>query len=331
MASARLIVTAVLGVTLPTCAPSAEYAAYEMPTLIARPVHPIGDQNIAWIDKDRVLFEGLDRKLADPVERRKGVTSPMRRLYIWDWHKNEVVPYTRDALRSALCFADGFLTYSVFRDGKTIRLQGSFEHEQELPEVTDYQRAINRYTCKPYERSALPEPTIGGGLEPLRPEHGWIEHTGKSTWLRAPDGTLTQLSYEGKPIGTVRPQKYSHYAGGYVFWQSSQLTWLIQPNGMVLKQPRPSGSPNEGRLEPAAEGKTLLRSSQLNVREAWDPGKAGLYLYDVAAKSSERLLVGIVRAMQVHSDGCLVAAIVDPWDREDREQHLKVINLCQGR
>jgi len=315
--------------TTPTSASKpTKYPIYEMSSSIVRPVFPTGDQNLAWLDDERVLFEGLDRELRDPVETNQGVRVAMRGLYIWNIRTNEVIRYTREALRSFLCFADGHVSYSVYRDGKVVRMEGPFGREQEVVPTSAVSLSLNPFTCRSYDRAALPKPKIGGGIEPLRPEHGWIEHTGNSTWFRGVDGKVTQIVDAGRPIGTVRPQKYSSYAQQYIFWRPPQ-TWLVASGGALLQQPRPAGTPSEGRLEPAHQGKTLLRSPRLNVRADWDPGEAGLYVYGANGGSPERVLTGLIRAMQVHSRGCLVAAIVDPWDREGREHQVKAANVCE--
>src|SRR5688500_7477504 len=200
----------------PIVAKSEKYRLYEMSSLVATPIHTLLDHNLAWIDDERVLFEGLDRKLRDPVIKNDGVPVAMRALYIWNVRTGEVTRHTQHALRSALCFADGFVGYSIHRSGKTIRMEGPFGQEQEVQTYPEGQRGINRFTCKSYDRSTLPKPIVGGGIEPLRPEHGWIEHTGISSWFRSKDGELTQLSYKGRSIGPAMPQKYSSYSQKYL-------------------------------------------------------------------------------------------------------------------
>ena len=331
---AALSVTAALGgcsATPPSASNSTKYPTYEMRSATVRPIHPVGDHNIAWIDDGRVLFEGLDRSLIDPVERNRGVPVAMRSLYVWNIRTNEVTRHTREALRSWLCFADGYVAYSVYRNGKTVWLEGPLGKEQEVEPITDARdgqfkgRGLNPFTCRSYDRAALPKLQIGGGIEPLRPEHGWIEHTGSTTWIRAPDGKLTQLTYGGRSIGTVRPQKYSSHAKKYIFWRHA--TWLIEPDGTVRDLPSPDAK-DIGRLEPAAQGKTLWRLNRINARASWDPGASGLYVY-ASDSEPERVITGFIDAMHVHAVGCLVAVIVDPWDKEERIHQLKAVNVCQ--
>jgi hypothetical protein len=253
----------------------------------------------------------------------------MRGLYIWNIRTNEVIRYTREALRSFLCFADGYVSYSVYRGGQVVWLEGSFGQEQVVTGLSS-ERRVNPFTCKSYERSALPKPIKGGGIDPLRDGHGWIEHAANASWLRTLDQKFIQLRPSGQPISLVQPQKYSAFSQKYLFWRASEnITWLVDPNGTLEREDPPAGTPNEGRLEPAGQGTTLLRSTRLNVRADWDPGQAGLYIYNANSKAPERLLAGLIRAMQVHRGGCQVAAIVDPWDRDGRVHQLKAVNICQ--
>jgi hypothetical protein len=327
---ALVVVLSACSATPASVSKPTKYPTYEMVSAMVRPASPTGDHNIAWIDDERVLFEGLDRKLRDPVIKNDGVPVAMRALYIWNVRKGEVIRHTEDALRSALCFADGFVGYSIHRSGKTIRMEGPFGQEQQVETYSEGQRGINRFTCKSYDRSTLPKPIVGGGIEPLRPEHGWIEHTGNSSWFRSKDGELTQLSYEGRPIGPAMPQKYSSYSQKYLLWRPSQnVTWLIGPSGTLQSQSPPAQGPTEGRLEPARQDRVLLRSTRINVHANWDPGEAGLYVHMPDGRPPERLITGLIDAMQVHSNGCLVATIVDPWDRLGRERRLMAVNTCQ--
>ena len=125
-----------------------------MSSAIVRPVFPTGDQNLAWLDDERVLFEGLDRELRDPVETNQGVRVAMRGLYIWNIRTNEVIRYTREALRSFLCFADGHVSYSVYRGGKVVRMEGPFgARAGSRAYLICSDRRLNPFTCKSYERS----------------------------------------------------------------------------------------------------------------------------------------------------------------------------------
>jgi hypothetical protein len=326
---AAVVILSACSTTPASVSEPTKYPLYEMPMGIARPIHTLFDNNIAWIDDERVLFEGLDRSLRDPVETNQGIPVALRSLYVWNVRTNQVVRHAAGAMRSALCFADGYVAYSIYREGNPVWFEGSFGREQETGAISEGGRNVNPFTCKSYDRAKLPKPKIGGGIEPLRDEHGWIEHTGTSTWFRGLDDKLIQLTYGGQPIGTVRPQKYSSHSRKYIFWRPSEATWLIEPGGAVVRQLPPEGSPNESRLEPAGNGRTIWRLTRINVRANWDPGESGLYLYSRDGKPPERLIRGLIEAMQVHAGGCWIAAIVDPWDREGREHRLVAVNICQ--
>src|SRR5687768_6719001 len=126
---AAVVVLSACSATPASVSKPTKYPIYEMSSAMVRPVFPTGDQNLAWIDDERVLFEGLDRKLRDPVETNRGVQVAMRGLYVWNVRTKEVTRYTREALRSFLCFADGHVSYSVYRAGVVVRMEGPFGAE----------------------------------------------------------------------------------------------------------------------------------------------------------------------------------------------------------
>src|SRR5687767_3353309 len=104
---AAVVVLSACSATPASVSKPTKYPIYEMSSAMVRPVFPTGDQNLAWLDDERVLFEGLNRKLRDPVIKNDGVPIALRALYIWNVRTGEVTRHTQHALRSALCFADG--------------------------------------------------------------------------------------------------------------------------------------------------------------------------------------------------------------------------------
>lgn len=320
----------------PSLSETQKYRVSEMRSDIVRPVRPTGDHNLAWLDDHRVLFEGWDRVLKDTLPSKGPSVGAWHGLYIWNVRTGEVSRYATEPLRAEMCFADGYINYVIGRGIQQIRMEGPMGLEKPLPSIGNEarDRPVNRFTCRSYQRSDLPKPIVGGGIEPLRPEDGWLEHTGTTTWFRSSVGELKLLVSDGQPIGTVRPQKYSSAATKYVFWHPSQdRTWLINGRGDAELQPGPIGKLLKGRLEPAASGALLLISSQINVRSNWDVGAAGLYIFGASEQQPpKRLIAGLIDAMRVHASGCLIAAIVDPWNGPAREHQLKVADNCaEGR
>src|SRR5829696_3477309 len=87
---AAVVILSACSTTPASSSKPTKYPIYEMSSAMVRPVFPTGDQNLAWLDDERVLFEGLDRKLRDPVETNQSVRVAMRGLYIWNIRTNEV-------------------------------------------------------------------------------------------------------------------------------------------------------------------------------------------------------------------------------------------------
>ena len=75
---AAVVILSACSTTPTSASKTTKYPIYEMSSPMVRPVFPTGDQNLAWLDDERVLFEGLDRELRDPVETNQGVRVAMR-------------------------------------------------------------------------------------------------------------------------------------------------------------------------------------------------------------------------------------------------------------
>src|SRR5688500_4405150 len=126
LTATKRAVTAVLLSLATACAQTQSsdasgYRIFEMRSDLVRPVRPTGDQNIAWLDEERVLFEGWDRVLKDRLapDREPGA---LHGLYIWNIRTGEVTRYSSDPLRSDMCFAEGYISYVVSRGGQQMRL-----------------------------------------------------------------------------------------------------------------------------------------------------------------------------------------------------------------
>src|SRR5688572_27273843 len=107
------LVIALSACTSPNAAFLENPKIYEMPSIAVRPVDATSDQTIAWIDKDRILFEGLDKFEKDPVERISDAAVPLRALYIWNFRTGSITRYSTEPLRSRMCFSAGVISYTV--------------------------------------------------------------------------------------------------------------------------------------------------------------------------------------------------------------------------
>jgi hypothetical protein len=91
----------------------------------------------------------------------------------------------------------------------------------------------------------------------------------------------------------------------------------------------PEGSWGTGNIEPVADG-LVLRSRSINTKAEWGVGHAGLY-YHSPLLGTQKLISGVIYALAVNSDGCRLAAFVDPWDRANRQHRLVAMDLCERR
>ena len=284
------------------------------------------DEYVAWLDRRRVLFRGYDSSGED--QDRQGRTLP--RLFVWDIESGNVVRYGSDPIAGSFCYADGYIGYVAYREGERVRLEGALGKEREVYLSPNKQRELNPFTCKLYERSDLPPARHGGAVYPLRTEDGWIERVRGALWTRPIDGPAIRLTIPTLLEGSIHPHKFSDFSKQYLYYHTYRdvyQTWAFSTKGALELLNFPPGPWGRGSVEPIRDG-LVLRSRNINVHKQWAPGNAGLYLHRPPS-GPRRVAEGVVYAMRVAKDGCRIAFLVDPWDRERRVHRLVAMNLCK--
>lgn len=316
----------------PSRAAPSDYTLYEMQSgSIALPFSPLNtDQYLAWLDETHVVFEGfggLDTKQGSDKSRSS------RAIFVWDIHTGHVSRHTNIPVRSSMCFADGFISYAVDKEGSPAFLAGPFGAERETPTpqvIGAKRRHFNRFTCSYYESESLPTPRFGGAIYPLRIEDGWLERVRGGAWMIPKSGLPSKLTVPTLREGSLYPHKYSDFAGTYLYFHSNRSgseTWAFTSKGQMEVLRFPEGPWDSGHVEQVRSG-LVLRSKRFGHRSAWDPGHAGLYLSRTAG-GTQRLVSGNVYAMRVAKSGCRIAALVDPWDKANRKYRLIAVDVCE--
>lgn len=190
-------------------------------------------------------------------------------------------------------------------------------------------------------------PTYARWMPPYR---RWLVSTGGSTEVVFPEGEI------GAPNG------YSSLTGGYLFWKDESRLMRGISNTFVLWRPKENvvrtlevpGSQNWTALHyPRITRVGLVAKSSTAVRDPrvkWDPGPAGIYRFYGAAVDSflnqdpassllgqprfgvEQIVSGLIDAISpVSEDGCKLVVVVDPWDQENRQIRLELIDFCSPR
>jgi hypothetical protein len=193
------------------------------------------------------------------------------------------------------------------------------------------------------------KPRWEGSLPPLK---RWVHVNGASREIPLPQETI------GPPLS------YSPLALGYVFARQENRIERGIANRFYLWIPKTNtvrildllGSKNWSALYyPTITRVGFVAKSSTpvaNPRAKWDPGPAGLYLFtgsivdtfigvahDVPGPAGnrplavEQIVSGLVDEIsEVSPDGCKIAVVIDPWDREDRFFRFDVIDFCtRGR
>ena len=334
---AMSLITVLLAATCGGCASAgsnagaSDYVIREMNSSTIFPAFaPLNaDEYVAWLDDRRVVFEGFERK----SDRKKSSAHSDRGLFVWEIPTGRISRHTKLPLKSSMCFADGFISYTVERDGTSRFMSGRFgeEVEQSVEQrVGKSKTHFNRFTCEHYQADALPAPRFGGAVYPLRRQDGWIERVRGGGWIITAGASPKKLVVPSLSEGSIYPHKYSNYRKAYLFFHSNRSmseTWAFSPSGQIQMLRFPDGPWGSGHVEEVRDG-LVLRSKKVGEKTLWDPGHAGLYL-SRPTRSTQKILSGNVFAMAVSADGCRIAALTDPWNAPERKHRLFAIDLCK--
>lgn len=159
---------------------------------------------IYWLDNDRVLVPGYERRADVPVGKEAPGTFGSIGLYVWDTKKNTYERLSGLRPRYTLCYNDGFIVYTPLSEGEdeeaTYRVrEGSIGQEKEKllsPTSTpiDYDRGQPAYAACPR-------------IDPdkrLRPEH--VGRHIPARFLKVEDGYISagEPRIAGDPIPRER-------------------------------------------------------------------------------------------------------------------------------
>ena len=306
----------------------------------------LGRDEIYWIDNAHVLFPGFRRS-----EEAKGRESPTRAvLYVWDVGNRHARVHAEIPETDYVCFADGYVSYAIRRNGRRHIREGKLGSEIEREwDPSSPRRKIERnpFTCQDMDLTKADEVYKGFLFLPLRRGdgyYGWKKTKSAAEADASPMYFLRQGGGEkpaALPFTDVEKRRitYSEYEGAYVV-ERSELTrrnadtapggkaWLVFPTGKVTDVQIKDGPWLRATwgYAPTRKG-WVIASRSTGRRSQSGPGDAGIYL--LSEGSSERLIAGFPSAPALSPDGCRIAAIVNPLTGPGLKATLRVVNLCR--
>jgi hypothetical protein len=289
-------------------------------------------------------------------------------IHLWDIRAGTIKRYRNEPLAEYLCAVDGRVWYGLKRGERKIVFEGPFGLETErtvsTPADIGGARRVNRFACELYSYRDLPRFHEGRPI-PLRKEHGVLEReasdagTGYNAiaWWHNSGSDIQKVPFPQESVSD--PLSYSSIAKGYLSRENkgrqeigmTNRVYLWLPDGNSVRTFDVAGSGNWSALSHLILTHAgLLATSYLpsKSRGKRDPGPAGLYLFGgplveefIAGPSTaphqarrplvvEQIVSGLVDAISdVSADGCLIAAVVDPWNEERERPRLEAIDVCR--
>lgn len=306
-------------------------------------------QDIYWLDNDRVIFIGA--KPDDFVEPIAGLKELRYGLYVWNLSTGIVDRhYGKDIANGNLCVFQRYVRLSYTSDYQRgpvnqnwYSFHGLFGEEEVVrfdqrmrEEQRNHERMVNRFTCREYKGSELP--TLGYQVTPLL-EGEFVSKDQKQRlsevvhwkyWPLAGAPILLNMTHEVIGVG-----RYSAFLDGYVLYEGPRgvefsdtvvrRSWLMDRKGSIRDFTPPSGPWMRGStiVAPTKRGLFLLSHAVYSGGN----GAAGGYL--VLGGEPQRVIAGLPTSFDVSADGCRVALAISQWSRDKPvTPWLKVVNLC---
>jgi len=300
---------------------------------------------VYWIDNARVLFPGYRNPLS-PGDR----SSSNSVLYVWNLGARALRVHAEIPDGDYICYANGYVSYAVRKDGKRYVREGMFGGETRrewVPPAPLSKIERNQFTCKDIDLSAADKVYPGFLFIPLRDGDGYFGWQRRQASAEAANSPLFFLP-TGKGSNPIalsiqasqkRRITYSAYKGAYVIERSELArkdsdsapggrAWLLFPTGKTAEIQIPDGPWLRATWGYAPTRKGWVLSSRATGRRSdFDVGDAGIYL--VNGNVAQRLIVGFPGAPAVSPDGCKVAATINPLTGPGLNATLRIIDFCK--
>jgi len=316
------------------------------------------DNQVFWLDDDRVLFDGVDYSALAP-RRGDGRLVPKSALFVWDTRNNRVTRY--GDIDGRLCYADGYARYPVRSAGELVTFKaGRFGAEEERDLI--FKRGgprpeVNRFTCREFRTEDL-RPTRENHLIPLRDGHGYLDlgpaQKGKIAEERLEEEPIHLFPDGGKPAVPLPMDKreaslplmsYSTFNDAYLLYSPIPKTGRVgfignwpprKPQPLYVMRPDGQTKVIEVPYHESRSGSSidywLVRPGVFMTSHYISKGVEGGYL--IRDGRFTRVLRGYITAVGVSPDGCKVAVGIKPGDLRERELaptlRLKMVNVCAG-
>lgn len=312
---------------------------------------------IAWIDNDRVLFNGVDLQAANPCETkdpRCGVRGLFNAAYVWDVRVNTVTKY-KDRKFGRLCIQGGYISYTAhdrLEDDRASVYQGGFGREKKVGTPQEYGYR-SRVSCRFY-RKPWPSAMTTRNVEPLLERHGYIDY-GPLEWserteedeadrrpkLRSPEGKrIAALEFDTKYQVAKRfaylPFEDRYFAKGDTGRVEITPAFYLTPKGDVNRIDVPQGAWGSPAYYGVLGGIFIVSGNRKSFSE---PGDAGGYLYQNGAVA--KVVTGSPRRVSVSPNGCRVAFVYSrsqqaqsdgyrEWKKGLPGNTIRMVDLCKG-